>query len=825
MIETAEMPAEVEKSQKVHMIRICDWVISAIFFLVFFTIPVFFTGLTFQGIVFDKFYLFTFLILVGMVAWVTKGVLLGNMRIRKTPIDTPLLALWVWYAIASIFSVDRWHSFMGAFGDPSRGFVALTFFILSFYFIISHATTSRVRTALKGSILAGFLVIVWTAYVLVGAPLLPNSLRAVAPISLLGSLGALTLYFGALLPIFITGLFLNAEEEKTTKYKILHWGMIATLLVMLICLFALYAFAPWMVILATVTFFVIYIIAQLVRPASKVSWLPMAVFVIILGFLMVGQVNIARINLPVEVSPSTKLSWEITQSAFGEQFLTGVGPANYGAVFSTHKPASFNENELYTMRFGQSNNLFLEMFATTGVIGILLFALTWMLFLGTGFYLLTYNSKETNKVISLGLWSVVMLFFLSSIFVTLSGALLLIFIPFAALAYIVLQKETFAKDTFLDFSLEATPKYALALAFTFMVVSAGVIYVLIFFGKVYVADIIVLRGNKALSAGNSEQAVKHYGKALSLYGQESNYYLRYAEGLMILVAQEDKKGEQRDEAKMSQVLQQAIAAGEVAARLSGNDVLTVEALAILYENIVRYAPDAANRTSELYSRASSLDPLSPLYYMKLGEVKRFTGDTTEDPKLKDAAYKEALAFFEQATEKKQNLSAGYYQKAITYSRMNQLDAAINEARKSTQYEPSNASYLFTVGALYELRNKEKDRDTAVEIYKNILEAYPNILDVRLSLALLYEKRSERDNAIKEYQTALDVVKKSDGDTKELQDQISGFLTTVRNGGTNIPSAEPVNPELPAAENPQPEAPAVSENPTVNQPVEPEPVVE
>lgn len=803
-----------EKNQKSYVVKACDWIIGGVFFLFFFAIPIFFTGLAYQGLTFDKFYLFAFLVLVGMVAWATKGVLQGSMQIRRTPIDIPLLALWVWYAIAAIFSVDRWHSFMGAFGDPSRGFVALTFFILAFYFIISHANTERVRKALKGSILAGFLVTLWTAYVLLGAPLLPGSLRAIAPVSLMGSLIGLTLYLGALIPIFITGLFLNAEEEKTVKQKVLHWGMLVTLAVILICLLALYAFVPWMVVLAMATFFVIYIIAQLVRPSSKVSWLPMAVFVIILGFLMVGQINIARTQLPVEVSPATKLSWQITKNAFGSEFLTGAGPANYAYVFSGNKPDNFNENELYTMRFGQSNNLFLEMFATTGIIGVLLSALVWMLFLGTGFYLLTYNSKETNKVISLGLWSVVALFFLSSFFVTLSGSLLLFFIPLTALAYIVLQKETFAKDTYLDFSLQATPKYALALAFTFMVVSAGVIYVLIFFGKVYVADTTMLRGNKALASGNPEQAVGQYSKALALYPQESNYYLRYAEGLMTIVKIEDAKGEERDENKMAAALQQAIAAGEVAARLSGNDVLTVEALAIIYENIIRYAPEATNRASELYARASYLDSTNPLYLIKQGEIKRFLGDRNQEPKEKEALYKEALSFFDQALEKKQNLAAGFYQKAITYSRLNQLDAAINEATKATQYQPNNASYLFTVGALYELRNKGEDRNTAVEIYRGILTKSPNILDVRLALALLHEKRGERNEAIKEYETALDLVKKTEGDTKNLEDQIQKFLDTVRSGGSNIPSAAPVNPELPEAQAQQTQGPTASEVPTI-----------
>lgn len=806
-MQEAFVEHQASTGQKSHIIKACSVVISAVFFLLFFSLPIFFSGVSYQGLIFDKFYLFYLLMLIGLVAWVTRGVLQGNMKIRRTPIDIPLLLFWVWYGIAAIFSMDRWHSFIGSFADPSRGFVAVTFFILTFYFIISHATPERVRSALKGSILAGFIITLWSTYMLMGAPLLPTSLRSFIPVSLLGSISSLALYLALLLPLFITGIFLNAEEDSSLKQKVLQWGMGITLILILFCLLVLYSFTPWMVVLAMATFFVVYIIAQLVRPSGKVSWLPMAIFVVILGFLMLGQVNIARVQLPVEVSPTTKLSWQITKSALGEQWLTGAGPANYDSVFAQYKPENFNDNQLYAMRFGQANNIFLEVFAMAGILGIVLFAFVWVLFLGSGLYLLTYNSRETNKVISLGLWSVVVLFFLSSIFVALGGALLLVFIPLTALAYIVLQKETFAKDQYLQFSLQATPKYALALAFTFMVVSAGVIYILIFFGKVYGADVIVAQGNKALRAGNVEQAVGYYTRSLQLYPQESEYYLRLAQAYSALVAQEAQKGEEADRNKMAGALQQALASGEVAARLSGNDVATIDALALLYEDTIRYATDAASRTTELYERSSKLDPLNPLYYVKIGEIKRYLGDLKEAPAEKTPLYREALGLFDQAIEKKQNLAVAYYQKAITHSRLAEFDTAIEEARKANQYEPNNASYAFTLGALYDLRNEGDDRNTAVTIYRSILTASPNILDVRLALALVLEKQGDREGAIKEYQTSLDIVKKAEGNTDNLQSQIQKLLDTVRNGGSNIPSSDPVTPELPASSEPAPENPS------------------
>ncbi len=789
-------------SKTSYGVRVADFIISTVFVLLFLGTPLFVTGLTYQGLVFDKFFYFYAVVLVGMVAWVTRGVLQGHMQIRRTPIDIPLVLFWVWYGVTSIFSVDRWHSFMGAFNDPSRGFLALTFFIFAFYFIVSHANIARVRNALTAVVTAGGIIVVWSFIALILGGFLPSFVQQYVPISLVGTLTSLSLYLALLIPIFTTSIFVSAEEKHgSVLHKIKHGLLFALLALDLFLLLVLYSFVPWLVVLVMATFFVIYIIAQLIRPASRVSWLPMGAFVVILGFLMIGQVNLARINLPVEVSPTTSLSWQVSKAALSSEWLTGTGPANYGYAFSLHKPAEFNQNELYSMRFGQTNNLFLEILTTTGIIGFILFSLVWLIFLGTGLYLLTYNSKETNKVLSLGLWSVVVLFFVSAFVVTLSGAMLLIFVPMVALAYAVLQKEAHAKEEHITFSLQATPRYALALAFTFMVVSAGVVYVLIFLGKVYVADMKVLSAQKESQANNRDAAIGSLTRALVFYPNESRYYLRLAEEYMAIANTEiATKGQEADQALMAGAIQQAIRAGEVAAQLSGNDVVTVESLALIYENALRYASDAEGRTQELYKRASDLDPTNPLYFVKRGELKRNIGDTKESAE-REAAYKEALDLLDLGIERKKNLGAAYYHKALVFSRMNKLDEAIETAGLAVQAEPGNVSYLYAVGALHELRNKDNDREVAIDIYKNILSAYPNILDVRLALALGYERKNERQLAVDEYQKAIDLVNESGENTGEIKGQIQKLLDTVKSGGSNINTTPPVNPELPTDSTP------------------------
>lgn len=775
-------------------VHVADFVISVVFILFFLGTPLFVTGLTYQGLIFDKFFYFYALVLIGMVAWVTRGVLQGHMEIRRTPMDIPLILFWLWCCVTAVFSVDRWHSLMGSFNDPSRGLLALTFFIFAFYFIVTHATTVRVRRALMAIVTAGGVIVLWSFIALMFGPMLTGILKQYMPISFVGTITSLSLYLALLIPIFITAIFVQAEEKTSgISYKVKQGILFVLLALTLFLLLALYSFVPWVVVLVMATFFVIYIIAQLIRPARGVSWLPMATFVVILGFLMIGQVNLVRITLPVEVSPTAGLSWQVAKAALPNEWLTGTGPANYGSAFSLYKPQEFNQNSLYYMRFGQTNNLFLEVLVTTGIVGFVLFTLIWLIFLGTGLYLLTYNSKETNKVLSLGLWAVVVLFVASSFLVILSGAMLLIFVPLLALAYAVLQKEAHAKEEHLSFSLQASPRYALALAFIFMVVSAGVVYVFIFLGKIYAADVKVLSAQKASQNNDHEAAIQDITRALTFYPSESRYYLRLGQEYMAIADVEvAAKGKDADANMVAGAVQQGLRAGEVAARLSGYDVVTVEGLALLYEGALRYASDAQTRTQELYARASSLDPLNPLYFVKQGTIKRELGDSKEGSE-RDALYKASLDLFDQAIAQKKDMGAAYYHKALVFSRMGDLDKAIENVRTAIQIEPKNASYLYALGALHELRNQEGDRDTAIDIYKSILSAAPNVIDVRLALALAYEKKGDRQMATDEYQKTVEIVEKSGQEGEKILPGVQKFLDTIKSGGSNIPTNAPVNP--------------------------------
>lgn len=771
--------------------RVFDGIITVVLALLMFGTPLFFTGISFQGIAFDKQIFFYACLLMGLVAWVSKGVMTGEMKIRRTPLDIPILLFWLFSIATTFFSVDRWHSFWGFFGDPSRGFLAITALVLAYYFVMSHFNARRMTVMLQSFLAAAALVMLWTALVVMKIQFLPAAWEQYAPISLIGSISTLGIFLSLTVPLFITAIFLIYREgSAVSPLKRKVWAALLGLMLILnlFLLLALFPFINWVVMLGGLGFFLIYLLAQIVRPASEWIWLPMVVFVIILVFLMIRPNSLSRANLPVEVTPNTKLSWQVAKESLKDNPLIGTGNATYGYAFSRYRPQEFNDNSLYTLRFYQGTGLVFEALATIGIVGTVLMLVIWFSFLSIGLYLLTLD-KARNKLASLGLWSVAVMLFIASFIAPLNATLVIVGVLLAALALGTLLLESGSEERYLELSLRATPKFALALAFVFMVVSAGVAFLFVFMGKVMLADITV--GQASRLAPSTEATVPAYIRALRLYPQEGRYFTRLSQEYMALANAEGRKGEgERDVNAIAFLVREGVASGNRSKDLMPNDVLSVEALGLIYENASIFATDALPRAEESYRRAVELEPENPLFHIKLGQIKRLAGDGKPDGAEKSALYEEAATAFQMAIDRKPNLAVAYYNRAVAEARLKRLDAAIESTRLALQYAPANLSFKYNLGALHQLRNATGDRDVAERLYKEVLETNERLIDVRLSLGLLFESTNRRDQALSEYEKILSYLPDDDGvapAVKQTRAQVLQVIENLRSGNGNIPS--------------------------------------
>ena len=709
------------------------------------------------------------------------------MNIKRTPLDWPILGFWLAIVAATIFSVDRWTSFWGSYGDPSRGLLSITACIIAYYLLTSNLNTKRLKLILTAIISSGALTMIWTTLAIFGVKFLPDSIMAHSPLSLAGSTTGLGVLFSALIPLITVVILKVAETEKLGKGMriILQSALLFFLTLDLFLILALYNYIPWLGLFIGIAVFLIFILAKLVRPKSTWVWLPMTVFVLIMMLRLTGSIPLVKIQLPMEVSLSYKTSAEIVWKSFRNKPILGTGPATYGYDFSLNRPQNFNTDNLYSLRFFQGTGILAEVVPTAGVVGAIFLLLLLLTYIGSQFYLL-YKDKEKNKLYSLGLASAATIFLVNVVFTKIDGGILIMGVLIGTLALAVAIQETDSQENTFNLSLKASPKFALALAFVFMVVSAGIAFFFVYLGKVYVADIYAARA-ATLVATNSDQALMDLSRSINLNPMESNYYIQLGQYYMSLANQEASKDQNsRDINKIQQYLNNSIAVTNQAKILSPNDVGTVESLALIYENAGLYVSNSLSLAADNYKRAQELEPHNPIFFLKLGQLDVATASNEKDTDKRKQLVNDAKDLFQKAVDEKQNYPEGYYQLALAYEALNDLDHAIDSATQAANLSPNNANYLLSLGRMYEERNKNDDLKSAEQIYQIVIKLDSKNVNAHFYLGLLFEKGKNKDGAKKEYNTVIDLLN-SAGNGASNSDTINKLKKMVDNVNNSVPN--------------------------------------
>lgn len=804
--------------------KFLDGLATTSLFMIFFGFPLFFLSLTLQGIVFEKQIYFYFWLLLGLVGWVSKAIVIGELRIRHTPLDIPLLLFWVIVGISCFFSVDKWHSLWGFFGDPSRGFLSITALVLAYFFIASHINMRRFQIMLGAILLSGVLVALWTTLAFFGVRFLPEALLKYAPLSLFGTLRSLTLFFGMILPIFLIGIISLFQWFKEKNW--FFWAGIVTLSVGLLLdlyiLIAVYAFSPWFSVLVGVSFFLIYVLAQVVRLGDRFNWMPMALFVLVLIFLMIGNQGNAFISKKTTILPEVALdqasSWIIAKDALKERLIVGSGPATYGYDFSLYKPDSLNQGLQSSFRFYQGGNLFLEMLTTVGVVGGFFFLIFFLIFLGVGFVGLS-REKERNKMFSLGIWASALVFVVAIFQMPIEGPVFIYGMLILFLAIPVLLEESGQGDESIRLSLKASPKFALALAFIFMVVSAGVAFLFAFVGKAFLADVRAGQASRLASAEVTSDALSSMARSLSLLPYEGRYYAVLGQMYMSLVNKEAAKPEDERNLDMikSTVERSVIPLVDEATKRMPNDVLVYEVSGQVYENVSLLAgsdPDVLARTSEVYHRALDLEPKNPNFYVKLGLIDRVLANRDDKKSVRADLLNEAKSYFDTALDKKSDFIAGYLNRGLTEEALGDIDGAVKDLKTALSIGPSSDA-SFHLARILQVRGTEDDLNQAEKVSLDAVKRDESNVNILINLGFIYEKEKKSDKAIETYEKLLDIFK--DDTYAETRTQINVLIDNVKSGKGNLAksasdiSTEPASKaptEIPPAAEDVTNAPAV-----------------
>ncbi len=784
-----------------------DYIVGGALFLIFLLVPLFFTGLASQGLPFEKNILFYFLVLLGAVAWVSKGVIQGELEFKRTPLDWPIVGLVVVYIVSTILSVSQKDSLIGAFGNPSKGLAGLVAFIMFYYLLINNIDAKRAKWFFWALVGSSFLISVYSILQLAGIFILPIVATKAASFNPLGSLSSLTTYIVISLPLLVVAAS-QIQELREDKNKTLNLivKIVLGLLILLdlVILTLLSGFTFWPAALVGAVIILMFLLAKIIKTESNDMVIPVAVFLLLIVQLVLGNFNFAKLNLPTEVSLSRTASWQIAKNSIIADPILGSGPSTFYYSFSKFKSPDFNGTILWNARFDSAAGALFEFMATIGSLGTLAVIIIALIALSVTFLALIKAAKKDAQLILLGLFASFVVVLLSALLLPVNGSIILVAILISALTVAVAMSIYPERFKSVNLSFRATPKYALALSAIFLTVSAAVVVLFTMGFKMYLADIYA---QKSLGETDQNKKIELLTKSLQLAPYQDKYYLELANTYLALANQE--AAGRADQTTVGNYLANAIDNGKKAVDLAPNSASNNEGLALIYENASFYVRGALEWAENLYKKDAELDPANPTPIIRIALINVARANLAQDAKEKETYLNEAIKKYQEAIDKKSDLAAAYYGQAIAYEKMNKLSESVEQLKKATVLAGNNLDYRFELGRILFNRGVVKpdlgqaasnnittgqtdqglsvspnsatgatigrndDLNNSEQIFLSILAANPNHANSLYSLALLYQKVGERQKAGEMVKSLLNVLPE-DATKDAVRKQFSGL---------------------------------------------------
>lgn len=755
-------------------IKYLNWLINASIFLIFFLTPLFFLGITSAGISFEKIMLIFFLTIIGLSAWLVRGLIKGEIIFSRTPFDLPAFIVFIVFALATIFSVNVKESFLGSYGSPAKGLAAIALFILVFYLVVNNLNEKKFKIWLYGFITSSSLLIIYSILQIFGIYVIPLSFTKNQGFNPIDSLSSLLAFAAAVLPLFV--IFSSQTKElfagiKSYKYKIIKYLLLVLTILNLVILVIAKGFVFWPAVVTGAVIILMFFLAKIVETKNINLLLPFAVFILAIIFLVAGSFININLNLPAEISLNRSASWDIAKSSLKNDPLLGSGPATFNYSFSKYKGADFNRSPLWNVRLESASGIFFESLATIGLLGALALIYAFWKIFSLSFRSIMDSKEKNLRIILIALFSSAVSLFIISILVTLNSSILIIFVLLLILmsaATLLLNQE---KIKTLKLSIKYSPKYALALAIIFLVMAAAILIIFSLGLRMALGEYYA--GN-SYAKTNIEDRINSLNKAIALAPYEDNYYLAQTNNYILMANKMYSDGKNKTD--VANILDLAIQTGERAVALSPAKAVNYEVLAFAYENASSFIDGSLAEAEKLYKKESGLDSDNPFPFLRIGYLKMSNYFSEKDETKKQEYLDQALKKFDEAIAKKIDYDKAYYAKAAVYEQMNKLSQAIGEIEKAIASAQDNIDYQFELGRLYynkglaqapgggvnnankeEIIKRNDDINRAQKIFESIIAANSDYANAHNSLVILYQKVGETDNAKKQLQTLLNLI--------------------------------------------------------------------
>lgn len=636
-------------------------------------VPVFFLPFTIEYFALNKLAVIFVATVLLILTFSIKFIRNSKNEFVKSPLDLPLGILAVVLIISTLFSRDMTSSIFGGYVRWTG--IATVLILFAYYFISTgYIKTKEDISKILGTLgVSSAIATAWALLSYYGVSIPGIDVTKSAIFNPIGAQSnqALLAGFG-----FITLLGLITNVNKTYKkvilailasinfyYFILTGGIMAIAFVVAASLGVVLWVGPSRLrkeqaILAALAGVMIAIILVVSLPATK-------------------QIVINS-NYIMEPKLSFQDSWIVSAATIQSFPLFGTGPETFYADYTAFKPVRINMTDMWNLRLDKPYNEFLNVLATTGVIGLVA-----LLFLSAKVMKVVGAVRKSEDETPMTGLTTALLFglgvsFLFGYFTVVNGYLFFTILALTVAAHSMSASSGIAKvrdirnanalNSIVSFEGKADIDFArVIVGAAFIAITGYISYIGV---RSYIAEVYFAMGTRMASALDFQNGINYQVKAIRTNGSRSQYYNglvgTYLRAAMIVSSKENASEE--DKKLAIDLLTEAIRTStEVTEVINPLSAVNWETRAQVYSTLLGAAQNADQWAIAAYNEAIARDPNNPTLRMSLGNIY-----------IASEQVANAATQFKTAADLKPDYANAHYNLGYALLDLNDIQGAVSE---------------------------------------------------------------------------------------------------------------------------------------------------
>lgn len=639
-------------------------------FLLVVLLPIFFLPLFNISVEISKNVFFVTGIVLSVLFWIISRFSEGKIDLPKSIVILAGIGVVIASLLSAVFSGALGASFFGAMMDVGTFWFILLAFTLMLMSAIVFREPKNARMVLFGIIISSIVLLVFQTLHLFFPKILSFGILPEKTSNILGSWNALGIFAG-----FFTVLSLFSIEffQFSKRFKII----LGVFLILALFLIAVINFTfVWEIlgIFALIIFvYKVSVNTIAAKEGAKMQFpvFPFAVILLSLFFFMssgiIGGLLPTKLGIVNnEVSPSFISTMSVTKSVLKADPIFGLGPNRFSDAWALYKPVAVNQTLFWDIAFNSGYGLLFTLAATTGILGILSWAVFLLLFVFSGIRWLFFSIKRNTSLETVSFFLLALYLFASAFFYFTGVVLFLLAFVFAGIFIGLISGSS--KNGEISISFATDPRksfFSMLFLIILMIVSAGL-------GFKYVERFVsVPYYTKTLAAPSVGDAEYTINKALAL--NANDLYLRTYSQVYLLKLNNLAAGTttptEEDKANLQSALDSSIAGATLAIKYNPRNYLNYQMLGSVYQSAgLIGVPEANVKALDAFKKASELNPANPRIKLLLATVSDSLGDAKNAKEYANQAltlkpdYIDALVSLSQLERKEGNLT-----KALSYA--------------------------------------------------------------------------------------------------------------------------------------------------------------